>query len=396
MNFELAPEQQAMRDAVRLTVARELEPILARCKDKAVMPKASFLEILGVLSRHRLTAPRLPADAGGAGITMLDYGILFEQIPPQIAMNLLAHEGCIARLFLEGSASQKARLLPNLIAGRKIACTGSTEPDAGSDPRGIKTRLTREGNKLRLYGRKMWITNASVCDVMLVTCVDARSDARGRNVVKVVVERDAVSFEAREIDTIGLQQGFLGEAVFDGCVISEDSVIESDGGGTLVLKQTWNVNRPLVGLQAVHLAQKAFDIALEYGKIRGAFGKAIAGHQLIQKNLSDMATAIEASRLLCYSALAQVDRGVASEGASAMAKRYAQNACEKVVWEAMNILGALGLSREAGLERMYRDARMLSIPDGTNELLALIHGRELTGIAAFRDARPASRTQEKS
>ena len=395
MNFELTPEQEAMRDAVRVTVERELEPILSRCRDLKVMPKESFLEVLHVLAHHRLTAPRLPADAGGAGITMLDYGILFEQIPPQIAMNLLAHEGCITRLFLEGSVSQKARLLPDLIAGRKIACTGSTEPDAGSDPRGIKTRLTREDSVLRLYGRKMWITNASVCDIMLVTCLDARTNTRSRDVVKVVVERDTIPFEAREIETIGLQQGYLGEAVFDGCVIPEDNVIKSDGGGTLILRQTWNVNRPLVGLQAVHLAQKAFDIALAYGKIRGAFGKSIAGHQLIQKNLSDMATAIEASRLLCYSALAQVDRGATSEGASAMAKRYAQNACEKVVWEAMNVLGALGLSREAGLERMYRDARMLSIPDGTNELLALIHARELTGIAAFRDTRPSPPLQEK-
>ena len=103
-----------------------------------------------------------------------------------------------------------------------------------------------------------------------------------------------------------------------------------------------------------------------------------------------MATAVMSSRLLCYHALAIIDRGAPAEGASAMAKRHAQNACEQVVWEAMNILGALGLAREAKLERMYRDARMLSIPDGTNELLALIHGRELTGVGAFRDA-PATR-----
>jgi alkylation response protein AidB-like acyl-CoA dehydrogenase len=176
--------------------------------------------------------------------------------------------------------------------------------------------------------------------------------------------------------------------VFDGCVVPEENLIVSESGGTSVLKQTWNVNRPLVGLQAVHLARAAFDVALEYAKVRKAFGKPIAGHQLVQKNLSDMATSIEASRLLCYRALALVDQGAPAEGYSAMAKRFAQNACERVVWEAMNVLGALGLAREAKLERLYRDARMLSIPDGTNELLALMHGREITGIAAFRDARP--------
>ena len=212
-------------------------------------------------------------------------------------------------------------------------------------------------------------------------------------VIKAVVERGMTGFETREIDTIGLQQGYLGEALFDGCVIPTENLIESaDGGGTAILKKSWAVNRPLVGLQAVHLAQAALDIALDYAKLRKAFGKAIAGHQLIQKNLSDMATAVTTSRLLCYHALATIDRGEPADGASAMAKRHAQTACEQVVWQAMNILGALGLSREAKLERMYRDARMLSIPDGTNEMLALIHGRELTGIGAFRDM-PAARSK---
>jgi alkylation response protein AidB-like acyl-CoA dehydrogenase len=389
MDFELTPEQNAMRESVARMVERDLVPIVSRYDDRELLPKAAYLEVLAILARQKLTAPRLPAETGGAGLSMLDYGMLFEQIPPVIAMNLMSHEGCITRLALECSEEQKARLLPDLMAGRKVGCTGSTEPDTGSDPRGIKTRLVREDGVLRLYGRKMWITHASVCDVMIVTCLDGRSGKVGRDVVKVVVEKSRTPFDAREIDMIGLNQGYLGEAVFDGCVVPEENVIASESGGTNVLKQTWNVNRPLVGLQAVHLAQSAFDIALEYSKVRKAFGKPIAGHQLIQKNLSDMATSIEASRLLCYKALALVDRGAAAEGSSAMAKRFAQNACERVVWEAMNILGALGLAREAKLERMYRDIRMLSIPDGTNELLALMHARELTGIAAFRDARPS-------
>ena len=390
MDFELTPEQLTMRDTARRVVERELAPILERHDARHALPKDAFLQILQILAPLRLTAPRIPEEAGGAGITMLDYGIIFEQLPPQVGMNLLSHEGCIGRLYAECSPAQKSRFLPDLIAGRKIGCTGSTEPETGSDPRGIKTRLVRDGTKLRLHGRKMWITNASVCDIMIVTCIDARELKSKPSVIKAVVERGMAAFETREIETIGLQQGYLGEALFDGCEIPQDNLIESAEGGTAILKKSWAVNRPLVGLQAVHLAQSALDMALEYARLRKAFGKAIAGHQLIQKNLSDMATAVMSSRLLCYHALAIIDRGAPAEGASAMAKRHAQNACEQVVWEAMNILGALGLAREAKLERMYRDARMLSIPDGTNELLALIHGRELTGVGAFRDA-PATR-----
>jgi alkylation response protein AidB-like acyl-CoA dehydrogenase len=384
MDFELTPEQSTMREMARRMVEREFAPMLERHDPDAALPKASFLKVLQVLAPLGLTAPRLPADAGGAGITMLDYGIVFEQLTPQIGMNLLSHEGCISRLFTECSPQQKSRFLPALIAGQKIGCTGSTEPDTGSDPRGIKTRLVRDSGKLRLRGRKMWITNASVCDLMIVTCIDSRTNTDRRNVIKVVVEREVTPFESREIEAIGLRQGYLGEAVFDDCVIPEANLIESADGGTAVLKKSWSVNRPLVGLQAVHLAQKALDTAIEYARLRKAFGKAIASHQLIQRNLSDMATSVAASRLLCYNALALTDKGLPAEGSSAMAKRFAQNACEQVVWQAMNVLGALGLSREAGLERLYRDARMLSIPDGTNELLALIHGRELTGVEAFR------------
>lgn len=390
MDFELTSEQLAMRDTVRRVVQRDLTPILEQPGASHALPKASFLQILQLLAPLRLTAPRLPEEAGGAGISMLDYGIIFEQLPPPVGMNLLSHEGCIGRLYAECSEAQKSRFLPDLIAGRTIGCTGSTEPDTGSDPRGIKTRLTRDGGKLRLHGRKMWITNASVCDIMIVTCLDAREGKAKQPVIKAVVERGMAGFTTREIDMIGLQQGYLGEALFDGCEIPPENLIESPDGGTAILKKSWAVNRPLVGLQAVHLAQAALDIALEYAKLRKAFGKVIAGHQLIQKNLSDMATAIVSSRLLCYHALATIDRGAPGDGASAMAKRYAQNACEEAVWQAMNILGALGLAREAKLERLYRDARMLSIPDGTNEVLALIHGRELTGIGAFRDA-PAAR-----
>jgi alkylation response protein AidB-like acyl-CoA dehydrogenase len=230
----------------------------------------------------------------------------------------------------------------------------------------------------------MWITNVAECDAVLVTCLDCRDDAASTAVIKVVVERERSPFEARNIDTIGLKQGLLGEAVFVETPIESDNVITTGVGGTEVLKTSWAVNRPLFGLLAVHLAERAFDIAVEYARVRKQFGKPIGAHQLVQKNLSDITTALTASRLLCYHALAMADTGVPSDGAAAMAKRYAQNACREAVWQAMNILGAMGLSTESRVEALYRDIRMIAVPDGTNEILALIHGREITGFEAFR------------
>jgi alkylation response protein AidB-like acyl-CoA dehydrogenase len=384
VEFELSSEQELMRDAARRMVQQVIEPRLGANDRTRALPKNVFLEIFDAVANLGLTAPRLPESAGGSGISMLDYGIMFEQIPPSVSMSMLSQDSCISRIYAEGNNEQRARFLPDLIAGRKLGCTGSTEPDTGSDPRGIKTQISRDGDTLILNGSKMWVTNVSLCDTMIVTCLDARQGDSKRRIVKVLVDRQESPFEAREIDAIGLNQGLLGEAVFSNCRVPAANLVESERGGTQILKTSWNVNRPLVGLQAVHLAERAFDAALDYAKTRKAFGKPIGGHQLIQKSLSDMSTAITASRLLCYRALAQIDSGRPADGASAMAKRYAQTSCGEAVWQAMNVMGAMGLSREAGLEEMFRDIRMLPIPDGTNEILALIHGRELTGLEAFR------------
>lgn len=384
MDFQLTPEQELMRESIRRLVERDITPLLTKHASNQALPKAAFLLILAKLAEVGLTTPRLPVAAGGPGISMLDYGIMFEQIPAAIGISLISHESCIARLHAECNDEQRSRFLPDLIAGRKIGCTGSTEPDTGSDPRGIKTRITQQGDCLVINGRKMWITNVSACDLVIVTGIDCREKEGERKVVKVAVDRAHSPFEAREIDTIGLRQGMLGEAIFDDCRVPIENLIESPAGGTAMLKSTWAVNRPLIGLLAVQLAQQACDIAIDFAKVRKQFGKVIAGHQLVQKNLSDIVTAITASRLLCYHALALIDRGHPADGASAMAKRFAQNACQDAVWQAMNVLGAMGLATEARMEALYRDIRMLPVPDGTNEILALIHGRELTGIEALR------------
>ena len=384
MNFGLSTEQALMRDSVRRLVQREIEPLLQSHDASSALPKAAFQNALRALATLGLTCARLPASAGGPGIGMVDYGVTVEQLPPAIAVGLIAHEASTARLYAEANDEQRNRLVPDFAAANRIFCTGSTEPDTGSDPRGVRTRLTRRGEGLVLNGRKMWISNVAECDAILVTCLDCRNDPRGTEVIKVVLERERSPFEARNLDMIGLKQGLLGEAVFEDTPVDARNVVAGGAGGTEVLKTSWAVNRPLFGLIAVHLAERAFEIAVDYARIRSQFGKPIGAHQLVQKNLSDIETAVSASRLLCYQALWLADTGAVTDGAAAMAKRYAQNACSEAVWQAMNVLGAMGLATEARLEGLYRDVRMLAVPDGTNEILALIHGREITGFEAFR------------
>ena len=384
MDFALSQEQRMMRDAARSMVERDITPALAAHDANQPLPKPAMLRIYAALAALGITAPRLPEVAGGGGLKMLDYGLMFEQLPPVISISLLSHECTIARIWAESTPEKCEQFLPELIAGRKICCTGTTEPDVGSDPRSVKTRVEKVGDELVITGRKMWITNVTICDVMNVSCAEG-TDARGlSNLRRVVVERDKTPFETREIPTLGLRQGHLGEAVLDGLRVPAGNALGNSGDAARTLTMTWNGNRPLVGLAAVHLAQRALDAAREYAGIRTQFGTPIGGHQLIQKNLADIEMAVTTSRLLCYYALDAMDRNERANGTSAMAKRYATTACEQAISMAMHIHGAMGVSTELGLEQIYRDARMLPIPDATNEILTLIQGRELTGLDAFR------------
>ncbi len=384
MDFALTSEQEMMRDAARAMVEREIAPVLAAHDANRPLPKPAMLSIYAALARLGITAPRIPEADGGGGLRMLDYGLMFEQLPPVVSISLLAHECTIARIWSETTHENRVRFLPDLVAGRKICCTGTTEPDVGSDPRSVKTRVVADGDELVITGRKMWITNVTICDVMNVSCAEG-TDARGLSKLRrVVVERDRTPFETREIPSLGLRQGHLGEAILEGLRVPASNALGNAGDAARTLTLTWNGNRPLVGLAAVHLAQRALDAAREYAGVRVQFGTPIAGHQLIQKNLADIELAVTTSRLLCYYALDCMDRSERANGTSAMAKRYATTACEQAISMAMHIHGAMGISTELGLEQLYRDARMLPIPDATNEILTLIQGRELTGIEAFR------------
>jgi alkylation response protein AidB-like acyl-CoA dehydrogenase len=383
MDLSLSEEQRMMVDAARRLVDKHIQPILdAHDRDRA-LPKAAILKIMAKAAELGLTSARIPEAGGGAGLSMLNYGLITEQMPASVVLILQPHEATTARVYFGCNEEQKARYLADLMAGRSIACTASTEPDVGSDPRGVKTTLTADGENLILKGRKQWISNSTVCDVMNVTCRRVNPDGTS-SFARVIVERAESPFETREVLMHGLRQAPLGEVLFDGCRVPRGNLCPDTGDTARLLTLTWLANRPLVGLLAVGLGQKALDAAREYAGVRKQFGRVIGGFQLVQSDLAEIETAVVSSRLLCYHALAALDRGERANGLSAMAKRYAVDACDRAVALAMRIHGAMGLSRELGLEQLARDVRTLTIPDGTPGILTLIQGRELTGIDPFR------------
>ena len=383
MDFSLSETQSMLVDAAKKLVDKHIQPILdANDKDRA-LPKAAILEIMAKAADLGLTSARIPEEGGGAGLRMLDYGLIAEQIPPSVTLILQPHEATTARVYFGCNAEQKERYLADLMAGRRIGCTASTEPDVGSDPRGVKTTVTEEGDHLVLNGRKQWISNSTVCDLMNVTCRKVNADGTS-SLARVLVDPAESSFDAREVQMHGLRQAPLGEVLFDGCRVPKRNLCPDTGETARLLTLTWLANRPLVGLSAVGLGQKALDAARQYAGVRKQFGRYIGGFQLIQNDLAEIETAVVTSRLLCYNALAALDRGERANGLSAMAKRYAVDSCDRAVALAMRIHGAMGLSVELGLEALARDVRTLTIPDGTPGILTLIQGRELTGIDPFR------------
>lgn len=384
MDFGLDDDQQMMVDAARRVNEKFVQPLLAAHDKFKGLPKQAVLSVLQKAADLGLTAARIPEEGGGAGLKLLDYGLMVEQLPPSIMLMVQPHEATSTRIYFGGSAEQKERFLPDLIAGRRIGATGSTEPDHGSDPRGIKTTATPDGaGHVMLNGRKQWISNAPVCDLIYVTC-RMPDDAGGYKMARVLVDRSETPFETRELEMHGLCQAPLGEVFFENNRIPLRNVCPESADTARLLTITWLANRPAVGLMAVGLAQRALDMAREYAGVRKQFGKPIGAFQVIQNDLADIETLVVTARLACYHALAAIDRGERANGLSALAKRYAVDASDKAIAIAMRVHGAMGLSRELGLEQLARDVRSLSIPDGTPGILALIQGRELTGLDPFR------------
>lgn len=384
MDFNLTSEQRMAVEAVQKMTARDLQPVLDAHNPDTPLPKEAMRGLLKICAGQGLTSARVPESAGGAGIPTLLFGLMFEQLPPVVGFAIVGQEATAARIALDSTPEQRERLLPDLIAANKIACTGSTEPDVGSDARGVKTRVTEDGDHLVVNGDKMWITNASICDVINITGTLGRDDEGRNQIVRIAIDREQSPFTSSKTPCLGFCQGHLGEVHFDNCRVPKENRLGSVGDAARVLTLTWLANRPLFGLMAVNMAQRALDAALTYAGDRKQFGKAIGNYQLVQELLADIETSVETSRLICYRALAAIDAGERANGLSAQAKRYALAACQRAISMAMEVHGSMGISRELGLEQLFRDVRMLPIPDGTNQILTLIQGRELTGVSAFR------------
>ena len=386
MDFALSGEQRMLQESVKEMVDRDITPIFKRNDPNKPLPKEERRAIIKIAAAQGLTRARLPEEFGGLGMSALDYGLVREMMPAAVSFGMGGAEGPANRICLGGNQEQIDRFVPDLINGNLLGASGTTEPGAGSDPRGARTRAEKDGDHWIINGHKMWVSGAFNCDIMLTSASIGKNEKGHNRLLWFVIDQRESPFHTTKIPTMGLRQGHLGEAIFENCRVPSRNVIGAEGTASRVLQQTWLLQRPALGLTAVGMAQRALDAAVSYAGIREMFGRKIGGFQLVQEMLADIAAAITTSRLLCYHALDAIDRDSADKvHLSAMAKRYAIAASTRAISLAMEVHGAMGISVELGLEELYRDVRMLPIPDGTNQIMTLIEGREMTGISALRN-----------
>lgn len=391
MDFELSEEQSAFRDLMRDFARRGIAPLARRWEHEGRCPDS----IVDEMRRLGLFGMLVPAEHGGTGIDAISYSIVFEEISRAwmgAAGILGTHSLATLLIARHGTEAQRRRWLPDLAAGRRRSGLALTEPGAGSDLQSITTRARRDGDRYRVNGTKTWITNARHADplpVLVKTDPDAEPRHRGMSIL--LVERGTPGFSVgKDIPKLGYRGPESSEVVFDDASVPVENLLGGvEGSGLRQALSALEYGRCNVAGRAVGVAQAALDMALAYASERHAFGRPIAEFQAIRLKLADLATEVQAARLLTWWAASQLDTGRRADLETGMAKLYASEVCLRASLENMRVHGGYGYSTENDAERLYRDAPLMAIGEGTNEILRTLIARQLVA----RSGRPALRAE---
>ncbi len=378
MDFTFSPQHTAFRRLVREFCEEELRP-RAKKLDETGQPDPAVLRMMGELGFFGVPFSQ---KYGGVGAGETGYCILMEELNrvcPSTATIIGAHIGIATMsMYLDGSEPIKQKYLPDLCSGRKIGAFALTEPNAGSDAAGIQLRATLEGDSYILDGAKMWITNGPIADVFMTLAVNNPAlGARGGATV-FVVERGMEGFKPGKPEKkMGLHGSPTSALSFDNVRVPATNIVGTLGLGFVTFMKTLDIGRVSLGAATLGGAQGALDMALQWVKARSQFGRAIAHMQSIQFMLADMASDIEALRSLVYRTAWLVDNGKPFIKEAGMCKLIGSEIASRTIDRALQIHGALGLSREFPLERGWRDSRIAEIFEGTNEIQRIVIASEL-------------------
>ena len=370
-------DEQALIEAIHELAVERVAPRAAEIDHAGQFP----WDMKELLAQQDILAMPFPVEYGGLGSTELAVVMAIEELSRYCATTglLLAVQQLGAMpILLAGNEEQKRRYFPRLAGGEWMAAFGLTEAGSGSDAAGMKTMGVRKGDKYIINGSKRFITNGGLAQVNSVF-VNTNPELGTRGVTAFIIEKDFPGFSVGRIeDKMGIKGSQTAELIFTDCEVPVENMLGREGEGFKIAMMTLDRTRIGIGAQAVGIAQGALDLAVSYSKERVQFGKPIAENQGIQFMLADMATKVEASRLLVYNAAEMVDREDANFGKySAMAKMFASDSAMEVTNDAIQILGGYGYMKEYPAERMMRDAKITQIYEGTNQIQRLVIARDL-------------------
>jgi alkylation response protein AidB-like acyl-CoA dehydrogenase len=376
MDFRLTDEQTQIQQMVRDFALSEIKPSLMEWDEAQHFPtdvfkRAGGLGMLGVT---------VPEEYGGAGLSYIDYIHVIEElavVDSGFALSVAAHNSLgTGHIYLAGNDEQKKKWLPKLTSGEWIAAWGLTEPSSGSDASGMRTTAVKDGDDWILNGTKNFITNATYADISVVLTVTDKADKRGITAFAVEMDRPGIRPGKKE-NKLGMRVSDTAELVMEDCRVPSSNILGQIGHGFIDAMKVLDGGRISIGALSVGIARGAYEAARDYAKQRQAFGKSISDFQAIQFMLADMATEIDAARLLCYRAATMKDAGEKVTQASAMAKLYASEVAVRATEKGVQIFGGYGFIKEFPAEKYYRDVKLCTIGEGTSEIQRMVIARNL-------------------
>lgn len=381
MDYFLTEDQVMIKEMTRQIAEEKVVPVREELDDKEEFP----WEIMKVLAEADLFRLFIPEEYGGLGKGCLELCIAVEELSRAclgVSTTYAANALGASPILLFGSEEQKKKYLPDIAAGKRLVAFGLTEANAGSDAAGIQTTAELDGNEYILNGTKQWITNGGEAEVYtIIAMTDKSKGARGA--AAFIVEKGTPGFNfGKKEKKMGIRASATSELIFDNCRIPKDNILSREGIGFIITMKTLDNARTGVGAQGVGVAQGAFEEAVKFARKRIQFGQPVISFQAVQHMLADMATEIEAARALVYSVARYIDSGakdVTKE--SAMAKVFATDMAMRVTTNAVQVMGGSGYMREYPVEKMMRDAKILQIYEGTNQIQ-----RNVIGLALIKEA----------
>jgi butyryl-CoA dehydrogenase len=382
MDYFFTEEQKMIQELARQIAEEKIVPVRAELDEKEEFPH----EIMKVLAQSDMFGIFIPEEYGGLGMGSLELCIAVEELSRAclgVSTSYAANALGTYPILLFGTEEQKNKYLPDIAAGKRLVAFALTEANAGSDAAGIQTTAKKDGDYYILNGTKQWITNGGEAEIYTVIAMtDPSRGARGASAFIVEKGTPGFSFGKKE-KKMGIRASVTRELIFDNCKIPKENLLGREGMGFIVAMKTLDQSRVGVGAQGVGVAQGALDEAIKFARQRVQFGKPVISFQAVQHMLADMATLTEAARALVYSVARYVDNGAKDiSKPSAMAKVFATDVAMKVTTDAVQVMGGSGYMREYPVEKMMRDAKILQIYEGTNQIQRNVIGQELIKEAA--------------